>query len=473
MHQSIGDVYEFRQGQAVACRPARRIMKRHGFYDGIWETPQAQEIGADLRMMRLHLRQCVIDRGWGFVGCCRKPRGKHHLAHVMQHAPEKRFVGFRLRKFLAKRHRAGGRCRVEAVLPEALQTETFDARRHTAFEDTMTQNECAKGIQSEVRDGAIGRADRCPRSEERRIDQLYDIGGHRDVARDDFGGVGNGCRGPLQARQYLLKRLWRARQRVDAPNQLREPVAAQQLSEHEGLRNSRLEGPALAGLGKVLVRGADRAHDRAGIGVTRQHQAHRLRMEFLDFGQQLPAVHAGHAHVGYDHVRRRFSELFEGSGAARGELHAPLVPHLPQGAAHGLQNIGFIIDEYDANHAAACFTSAVSSGSRMKNVVPLPDSVSKRSVPPCLLTTTLRAMASPCPVPFPTSLVVKKGSKILSRAASGMPVPVSPIEISTASPSSRVRIVILPRAPVSLTTSAIACDAFTSRFRTTWLISPR
>src|ERR1017187_8591713 len=34
-------------------------------------------------------------------------------------------------------------------------------------------------------------------------------------------------------------------------------------------------------------------------------------------------------------------------------------------------------------------------------------------------------MASPWPVPLPTSLVVKNGSKIFARAASGMPVPVS------------------------------------------------
>src|SRR5450755_3565534 len=107
-----------------------------------------------------------------------------------------------------------------------------------------------------------------------------------------------------------------------------------------------------------------------------------------------------------------------------------------KGAAHRLQDIEFVIDEYDTNAHAAILSDSgavciAPTGSRMKNVVPLPHSVSKRSVPPCLFTMTLRAIARPCPVPLPTSLVVKKGSKILSRADSGIPVPVSEIVIST------------------------------------------
>jgi len=44
----------------------------------------------------------------------------------------------------------------------------------------------------------------------------------------------------------------------------------------------------------------------------------------------------------------------------------------------------------------------------MKKVVPFPSSVVKVSVPPCSSTTTDLASANPCPVPLPTSLVVKK-----------------------------------------------------------------
>ena len=68
---------------------------------------------------------------------------------------------------------------------------------------------------------------------------------------------------------------------------------------------------------------------------------------------------------------------------------------------------------------------SASSGRRMVKVVPRPGAVSKLMVPPCLSTTTERAMAYPCPVPLPISFVVKKGSKMRVRMCSGIPAPVS------------------------------------------------
>ena len=56
----------------------------------------------------------------------------------------------------------------------------------------------------------------------------------------------------------------------------------------------------------------------------------------------------------------------------------------------------------------------------------------------------LRAMARPWPVPLPTSLVVKNGSKMRERTSTGIPLPVSPIAISTCSSSTRVATRILP-----------------------------
>ena len=61
----------------------------------------------------------------------------------------------------------------------------------------------------------------------------------------------------------------------------------------------------------------------------------------------------------------------------------------------------------------------------MKNVVPFPVSVSKCSEPLSFSTTMPRDSARPWPVPRPTSLVVKNGSKMRPRTASGMPSPVS------------------------------------------------
>ena len=54
---------------------------------------------------------------------------------------------------------------------------------------------------------------------------------------------------------------------------------------------------------------------------------------------------------------------------------------------------------------------SIRSGSSTVNVVPSPKRVSTRIVPPCR-STMLNEMESPNPVPSPTGLVVKNGSKI-------------------------------------------------------------
>ena len=106
------------------------------------------------------------------------------------------------------------------------------------------------------------------------------------------------------------------------------------------------------------------------------------------------------------------------------------------------------------------------------NVVPLPTSLSKVKVPPCLVTTTDRAMASPCPVPLPTSLVVKKGSNTRFRIASGIPDPESVTSMRATLPSRDVLIRMLPMLPPLDTTSPMACAALVMRFRKTWFRSP-
>lgn len=76
-------------------------------------------------------------------------------------------------------------------------------------------------------------------------------------------------------------------------------------------------------------------------------------------------------------------------------------------------------------------------------------------------------MASPWPVPFPTSLVVKNGSKIFVRIDSGMPFPVSAMRISALSPTHSVETVMVPFLAVSLTASVMAWAALTMIFNTT------
>jgi len=72
-------------------------------------------------------------------------------------------------------------------------------------------------------------------------------------------------------------------------------------------------------------------------------------------------------------------------------------------------------------------------------------------------------MLRPSPVPLPTSFVVKKGSKIRLRSASGIPRPVSATETQTYPSSSQDRTVMTPF-------SSIACAALTRRFKNTRFI---
>src|SRR5664279_5963885 len=95
----------------------------------------------------------------------------------------------------------------------------------------------------------------------------------------------------------------------------------------------------------------------------------------------------------------------------------------------------------------------------IEKVVPLPGSLDTSMCPPCLRMMPW-VIDKPRPVPVPTGLVVKKGSKMRLMISCGMPEPVSLISIRTFSPSCRVCRVIFP-------CSAIACAALTSRFMNT------
>lgn len=82
-------------------------------------------------------------------------------------------------------------------------------------------------------------------------------------------------------------------------------------------------------------------------------------------------------------------------------------------------------------------------------------------------TTIRQEMSSPSPVPSPTGLVVKKGSKMRLRISAGTPGPVSRNSTSSRSPSRAVRTVSVPPPPVS----AMADTALSIRFVHTWLSS--
>ena len=82
-------------------------------------------------------------------------------------------------------------------------------------------------------------------------------------------------------------------------------------------------------------------------------------------------------------------------------------------------------DEANTAVTGACSPGSVSAtGSATTKVAPPPGVSSKDRVPPWLKT-MLWHSDRPSPVPVPTGLVVKKGSKMRDRTASGTPLPLS------------------------------------------------
>jgi hypothetical protein len=73
---------------------------------------------------------------------------------------------------------------------------------------------------------------------------------------------------------------------------------------------------------------------------------------------------------------------------------------------------------------AGSLRSASALGRNKVKVVPSPSSLVTRTSPPDCLAKPITWLR-PSPVPAPTALVVKKGSKIRSTSSAAMPVPVS------------------------------------------------
>src|SRR5215475_8300155 len=154
--------------------------------------------------------------------------------------------------------------------------------------------------------------------------------------------------------------------------------------------------------------------------------------------------------------------------SAPAQVEPPAAGRLALRAA-GSGRFGDGVDAWHGGHAGsfrsaspAVGASAVSGSRTWKRV--LPGSDSTRRSPWCLFTTMRQEMSSPRPVPSPTSLVVKNGSKIRSRISAGTPGPVSPISTSARSLSRAVRTVSVPVPPMANTALSI-------RFVHTWFSS--
>src|SRR6185437_12760163 len=129
--------------------------------------------------------------------------------------------------------------------------------------------------------------------------------------------------------------------------------------------------------------------------------------------------------IGDHQVKCLFSNRFDPfrTGRYRSDIAADSLQCIHHGKAHQ----GLIVDQQNGQSFHASFSAKVRSrdtGRHRVKVVPFPASLSTKMFPPCR-SMMPRLTESPSPVPSPSPLVVKKGSKTRGRTDAGMPDPVS------------------------------------------------
>src|SRR6266478_5202255 len=182
------------------------------------------------------------------------------------------------------------------------------------------------------------------------------------------------------------------------------------------------QGVDLERLGDEVVGAAPERGDRrldAPKGGDHDHGHIRARRD--DALAELEAAHARHVEVGHDRVELRRDERFQRRRRRRARLH--LEAELAQVGDEHVAHARIVVDDEDTPLHEA--TSAVPGSAEARKIatrVPRPGSLSTSIQPPWSVTMPC-ATESPRPVPSPTSLVVKNGSKMCGRASALMPRP--------------------------------------------------
>ena len=186
------------------------------------------------------------------------------------------------------------------------------------------------------------------------------------------------------------------------------------------------------------MRDVDGLDGRVDVRVGREQHATRQRIDVARLREHLGPLHARHPLVADDDRQRVATRL---ELADRGERlfarrRADDRVGLPvpgaQIAAHRREHLRIVVD---TTRMTGLFTavppapSASASGRDTRNSV-RPGAVST-SISASLWMTRRRTMSRPRPVPFPTGLVVKNGSKRRSRISAGMPGPLSMTRTTT------------------------------------------
>src|SRR5207249_1161837 len=177
-------------------------------------------------------------------------------------------------------------------------------------------------------------------------------------------------------------------------------------------------------------------------------------------GQERETIHPRHLDVGDDRVVVAGGDAVERGRRRVGRVHRHSAHPDSERLGKRLQQGPVVIDDEDVQHRHAAEVSWVSENARGKwrrNVAPSPGGLTTEIVPPCSCMIPY-VMDRPRPVPLPTSLVVKNGSKIRRPSPGGIPFPVSAKATSTASEPTEPMMRIALRGE-----SATASRAFVNR----------
>src|SRR5581483_679816 len=342
--------------------------------------------------------------------------------------------------------------------------------------NVYAQHERLDRFEPKLHHGFVRVAKLAAQPEERGIDQLQHFGRHRRVLRNQLADPLDRRVRRSQFPENLKVKRRQTRHTRHLRYQYFQPLVVQPVLHRQRALDGRAQHFGIARLAQELVGPAHALHGHLHVRITREDEADGARIFLHDFVQQFRAVHAGHPHVRDHHVGGVFGHQLQRFLPASGEMHVRFLAEAVKHALQTRQDHRLVINQKNLFHGASFLLAGGEAGwigRRIMNVVPCPILESKVRSPPCFVTMVARASARPWPVPLPTSLVVKNGSKIRCRIVSGMPRPVSETRISTFAPTCRVVMRMVPFAPARpLIASAIVCAALTSRFKITWLNSP-
>src|SRR5256886_8230726 len=209
-------------------------------------------------------------------------------------------------------------------------------------------------------------------------------------------------------------------------------------------------------LDEVVRAAAQAAQREVVLAVACDHQRGRVGPAPQDLGQERETVHARHPDIGDDRVVVPGADPLERRRRRVGRVHRNPIHSEPERLGKRLQKSRIVVDDENVRrcHGAEDSLSA-GKGNWMRDVAPSPGVLATEIAPPCSLTIPY-VMDKPRPVPFPTSLVVKNGSKIRCSSPGGIPCPVSTNAISTVAEPTEAEMRIALRGESSTASRAFA-----------------